>query len=367
MKKFSSEIKNYTTDGKVVHYSKLENINDKLSKIIGKKFYDYRKKWDDANKLNLITEFPLFLHVELNQTCNYQCPHCIIGNPDEVKKYYPKKNADINFNDYKKIVDEGSEYNCPSISPQGDNEPLLIKNFEDYLYYAYKKNFIDIMFNTNGSPLTIRRAQKILDSGVTRVRISLDAYSDEVYKKVRVGAIDLEKVHRNIFQLLELKSKGNYKLPIIGVSFCKMKNNEHEEKLFEEFWTDKVDFVSIQNYIPPTINKVKYFDFYTDDQVLKKEKKTFNCNQPYQRVVIRNHNIYPCCVTLAIPEDQKKDNLIIGNIKHSTIFKAWNSNKMKNLRIIHKEGNYKKNNICNNCVNLNYPTKKFIEKLKNNI
>ena len=366
MEKQNIKIKNYTTDGKVTHYSKLLDINEKLSLILGKKFSDYRKKWDEVNNLNLETEFPLFLHVELNQKCNYLCPHCIIGNLDEVKKFYPSTNAEINFNDYKKIVDEGASYNCPSISPQGDNEPLLIKNFEDYLYYAHKKNFIDIMFNTNGSPLTKKRAQKILDSGVTRVRISLDAHTDDTYKKVRVGSIDLEKVHRNIFQLLELKEKGNYQLPIIGVSFCKMKTNEHEVKVFEDFWRDKVDFVSIQSYVPPTLNKKKYFDFYTDDQIFENEKQKFRCNQPYQRVVIRNHKIYPCCVTHAIPGDKDDHNLVIGNLKETSIFNAWNSEKMKKLRKIQKSGEYKKNNICISCVKSNYPTKKIISEFKEN-
>ena len=85
-------IKNkYTTDGKVVHLSTEDDINNKIAKVLGQKFVDYRKKWDLANKLELVTEFPLFLHIELNQTCNYKCPHCIIGNPDEVEKLYNKK------------------------------------------------------------------------------------------------------------------------------------------------------------------------------------------------------------------------------------------------------------------------------------
>ena len=53
----------YSTDGKVVHLSTEEDINQKLSKIIGKKFSDYRKSWDEANKFNLITKFPLFLQI----------------------------------------------------------------------------------------------------------------------------------------------------------------------------------------------------------------------------------------------------------------------------------------------------------------
>ena len=48
-------IKNkYTTDGKVVHLSTEEDINSKIAKVLGKKFTDYRKKWDLANKLELI-------------------------------------------------------------------------------------------------------------------------------------------------------------------------------------------------------------------------------------------------------------------------------------------------------------------------
>ena len=77
--------------------------NKKISKVLGKKFIDYRKKWDLANKLSLTTEFPLFLHIELNQECNYRCPHCIIGNPDEVSRLYNKE-ENLTFEQYKKIV-----------------------------------------------------------------------------------------------------------------------------------------------------------------------------------------------------------------------------------------------------------------------
>ena len=247
--------KSYSTDGKVKHLSSEEDINIKLGKIIGKKFVDYRKTWDAANNFEIVTDFPLFLHVDMNQTCNYKCPHCIIAYKDEVEGYYEGKN--LNFEDYKKIVDEGSDYNCPSISPQGNNEPFLIKDLHKYINYAYKKGFIDIMLNNNGSAITPKRAQQVLDSGLTRIRFSLDAYSAESYPKVRVGAIPLEKVKKNIETFLNLKEQGNYKLPVTGVSFVKMKHNEHELDDFINYWRDRVDMVSIQTFTPPTTNVEK--------------------------------------------------------------------------------------------------------------
>ena len=45
----------------------------------------------------------------------------------------------MDFEKYKKIVDEGSDYNCPSLEPQGVNEPLLVKDFHKYVKYACKR------------------------------------------------------------------------------------------------------------------------------------------------------------------------------------------------------------------------------------
>ena len=83
-----------------------KDINIKLGEIIGKKFIDYRKIWDAANRFEIVTEFPLYLDIDLNQECNYKCPHCIIGHPKEVSKYYEGKY--LNFDDFKKNLNAKS-------------------------------------------------------------------------------------------------------------------------------------------------------------------------------------------------------------------------------------------------------------------
>ena len=70
-----------------------------------------------------------------------------------------------------------------------------------------------------------------MDSGLTRIRFSFDAFTQDTYSKVRVGAFS--KVIRNVETFLELK-KGNYKLPIVGVSFVS-KQNEHEVVVLQNF------------------------------------------------------------------------------------------------------------------------------------
>ncbi len=65
----------YTTDGKVQHFSKNQEVNAKLADVIGEKFLAYRRSWDAANRFELETDFPLFLHLDMNQECNLECPH----------------------------------------------------------------------------------------------------------------------------------------------------------------------------------------------------------------------------------------------------------------------------------------------------
>ena len=76
----------YTTDSKVKHYSRDEELNVKLGRIIGEKFVQYRKLWDAVNRFELQTEFPLFLQLYMNQNCNLRCPHCINGKINRILK-----------------------------------------------------------------------------------------------------------------------------------------------------------------------------------------------------------------------------------------------------------------------------------------
>ena len=105
-----------------------------------------------------------------------------------------------------------------------------------------------------------------------------------------------------------------------------MKHNEHELDDFINYWRDRVDMVSIQTFTPPTTNVEKYEKFYASDQLIESEPiSEFKCVQPFQRVVICNETIYPCCVNF------NKD-LSMSKLGQDTIHSAWHSKKMNDLR-----------------------------------
>ena len=329
----------YTTDNKVTHLSDEIDVNEKLGNIIGEKFVKYRKRWDEVHDNFLETEFPLFLQIHPNQSCNYKCPHCLLG-VEEIKNNYQEKSLSQSL--FKNIVDEGKDFNCPSISIQGWNEPFYMKKIFDYIEYADKSNYIDIMLNSNGSLLDEDKINRILNSGLTRIRFSMDAATESTYKKVRLES-GFDEIKHNISKLVEMRDKGGYKLPLVGVSFCEISTNTHEKDLFIETWSEIVDFVSIQTFMPPVHNKV-YDKFYTEEQTLNLNiPPKFHCPQPFERVDIHGDKIFPCCYY------DSKD-LAIGTFPETTIYQAWNSEKAKEIRDIHRKGEYQKISNCDKCV-----------------
>ena len=53
---------------------------------------------------------------------------------------------------------------------------------------------------------------------------------------------------------------------MVGVSFCKMRDNEDELDEFVNYWQPKVDIVTVQKFVPPTTNKEKYKKYYSSEQ-----------------------------------------------------------------------------------------------------
>ena len=334
----------YTTDGRVRHCSKEDEISNKLGNILGDEFVKYRKTWDAANRFEVVTEYPLFIHFDIRQNCNLMCVHCLHRYPVRLKGFYK---GSLSWNGYKRVVLESEEHNCPSITICGLSEPLLMPDFEEYIKYAHNHGFIDIMINTNATLLTEERAKSILDCGLTRLRFSIDAASPETYAKIRGSGY--RKIIKNIEGFLELKEKMGYKLPVTGANFCELSLNEHETDRFVALWEDKVDMVTVQRFAP-IIPEKELDALYPNSQLGQVEAlESFRCVQPFQRVVIRNNELYPCCFL--------DKNLKIGDLKNDTIYKAWNTEKMNGIRELCRTGKYHTNKSCDNCTGLFFPQK----------
>ena len=113
----------------------------------------------------------------------------------------------MNFDLFKKIIDECSNEGALAISLGSRGEPMLNVKFLDMLNYINnKKNFFDIKINSNGSALTEKICHGILKSSTNILVVSCDANTSELYKQIRVGG-DFDKLVRNVELLKTIRQK----------------------------------------------------------------------------------------------------------------------------------------------------------------
>ena len=302
---------------------------------------NYRNDWEKFCKLEKESDFPPHLEFELNYSCNLRCPMCTWA----VENAAEKKEDWFTFEDYKKIIDEAVSVGTKSIRLCYINEPLIRQDIDQFINYAVNAGIIDVLITTNGTLLTKAMSKKLIESGLTKINVSLDAISEETYDKIRVGG-NLKTTVKNIYDFLELRKEMNVKLPKIRLTFVASKINFHEYDSFVNYWKGKVDSLGIQHLQNPFGEGSFEDDKRGEEIILKKSPipEKFCCPEPFKRLVLRSTgDTLPCCSFYAV-------DLVVGDWKKNSLKTIWNNDKMVELRKIHKSGEYYKNNICKNCV-----------------
>ena len=300
--------------------TKTDIIGTQLAKEIGGSYTKYREAWDKISRGKLQPEYPVLLNIELSPGCNLQCGMCLTTQKD----FYQKRGKNkITFEKYKEILDEGYGNGLSSISLNGFNEPLLLKNIAKYIKYAKDKNIPDIYLSTNGILMKESVASDIVDAGLTRILISIDAITPETYQKVRGRGY--EKVVHNVLKIMEIKKQRKLELPIVRVAFVRSAINHLEEKNFIGFWNEKVDQVIIQNFSNGLL-EMEGYEKIEEEYRLEHSEPMEVCYQPFQRLlIVNNGDVYPCCSDYG-------QRILVGNIYQNTVKEIWNKKEMKLLR-----------------------------------
>ena len=195
-------------------YSRWSNLdmlmNSEMKKRYGSRFLKYREDWDRTLTQNYIPNFPLMIGIEAVDSCNYKCKWCY-------RNKYRGTRSKLGLSKYKEIIDEGVKHGLPCVVFGGGGEPMMEIDMLQMLEYAQMRGIIDVLFSTNGSMLTYEFVDHMIDIGVARLQISLDAASKETYDLLRGG--DLEYVESMIKYCYKRKQELNCGLPIIRLSF----------------------------------------------------------------------------------------------------------------------------------------------------
>ena len=290
------------------------------------------KRTDLKSEIPLKTPYSIF--IDPSSACNFKCGFCM--------NKYIKQPTMMSMTLFKKLINDLTEFDTPikTIRLYGFGEPMLNKNFCNMVRYAKNsKKVLEVDTTTNGSFLTPELVMDLVDSGIDRVNISIEAMNTESYQKfTNKQNVDFDSIVEGVSRLYKYKKDmivfakicGDYLTPDEKISF---------KKIFEPI-TDGCDIEHTMNcWRDTTIENVnKEVGIY--GQPLK---EVMVCPYVFYSFFIHSDGIASACFL-----DWNKK-LVIGDAKNESLKSLWEEKLFQHLRCSMLNKERKNHPICYNC------------------
>jgi radical SAM protein with 4Fe4S-binding SPASM domain len=238
---------------------------------------------------------------------------------------------------YREAIRQAEEMKVPSIRFGLSGEPLLVADIDRWVAEAVKKGFIDLALITNGQLLDRRMSQKLIEAGLTKLMISVDAATEGTYSQVRPGG-NFDRLIGNIQSFLRIRKELKTILPVLRLSFVVMTKNQRESDLFREKFSNLADYLSFQDYL--NINGSDKTNFKVGPVKKRPAKNCFFCPDPLTRLAVyADGGLFPCCSDFGRLKP-------LGHLKTHSLKEIWNSAQA--LALVGPNG--QQNPACQRCL-----------------
>ncbi len=329
----------------------LKEISTVLPFVTPRRVWNYAKVvtsfyFSKAFKRPIVWGVPVQLMYEPTNYCNLRCPQCPTGTRELARPEGLVRDTEA----YRKTVDElAKDSFLVQLYFQGESY-LSPKFFEMVEYASSKHLFSEI--STNAHFLTDENCRRTIEAGLTKVIISVDGTTQEVYEKYRVRG-RLSKVIEGTKRLIEWKKKLGRRNPYIDFQFIVFSHNEHQiddvKKLGKDLGVDKVSIKTAQIYNPedgndlmPRNKQLSRYELGPDGHYHIKSDLANHCWFLWHTASVTwDNRVVPCCF-------DKHAKYQMGDTSTQSFREIWHSKKYTNFRqaILHGRKNI---DICKNC------------------
>ena len=317
--------------GQIRLTSRKKNLKFEINRSKGHlfSFIINRIRWHLFPRIHHVSEFPSHVDIELSSLCDLNCPMCYTTT-DEFKKNVNRKILDFEL--FKKIIDECVKYNLYSIRLSLRGEAFLNPHIYDMIEYAKKSGIKEISSLTHGGHLDEEKFERLIKSDLDWLTISFDGVG-EMYNKIR-APLKFEDMVNKIKRFKEIKKEKGVSKPVIKVQTIWPAISKNPEEFYNTF-NPHVDQVASN----PLIDWL--FKDTMDDKIFIED---FTCPQLWQRLLIGADGKVMLC------GNDELGAHIVGDINTETVYQVWHGKKLEKARKIHldHEG-VKQINICKNC------------------
>jgi len=275
------------------------------------------------------TLFPKRIHIEPTNFCNQKCHFC---PRNEMER--PQGNMKLEL--FQKIADDCRGHDV-RVWLHFMGEPLLNPALFDMIEYGKRRGIREIGFSTNAAFLNPKNLQRLLDSPLDRLEMSMDALDKDYFFHMR-GVDEFETVRANMIEFLRIKKASNRKTPKTTIQFMRTPENEARRAEIVETWKPRLtgdDFIMF-------IDEMDFAGFERRGSVEAKYSRT-PCNWLWKYMVILwNGDVTPCA-----SDYDGRD--IMGNAGEQTVEEIYNGEKYSRYRNHHLNHEFGRIANCSGC------------------
>jgi radical SAM protein with 4Fe4S-binding SPASM domain len=290
-------------------------------------------------------ETPLLMYLEPTNACNIRCKFCPTSD-SKLLKEVGRPMGLMSWDLFEKIVTDLKAFpqKLKMINFFKDGEPLVHKMYPEMIKFLKEANVTEkIWTKTNGLLLNPDLNEKLINSGLDMIGISVIAPNSKGYKDIADVYADYEKLKSNVKDLYKRRKNLKVSIKMTNVSFSK----EDLDKFYADF-ENICDFITVDN--PHGWSRVDLRDWTlgikseTYDGLPNRDKIVCPWTL-YQLTINWNGTCQPC------NEDWSWVN-IIGNASENSLLDIWNGKILRDFRIMQLDGRRNESKACATCVQM---------------
>ena len=265
-----------------------------------------------------VSSAPDHVQIQTITGCNARCIFCPNG---KTRRNIPKGRR-MDWDLYRSIVDQSIAMGIRRYSVYLMNEPMLDRELAKRVAYitARIKKPQYVKVTSHGGLLTGRMAKELLDSGLNKLKISVQSLNADTYRQIM--GLPLEKTLKNIDRFLALKKQGGYKRPKLEIVMVDSVQTHDEISRIRQYWQDR----NIKLYIEPVENRANQHNI-RDTAVGAQKLKAFAwCRRLMEQIyILYDGRMVQCCADW---EQQS----VMGDLTGARLSDIWHGKRYSDYR-----------------------------------
>lgn len=314
---------------------------------------EFRGKREPQHVRQLLREVlplkaPFTMNINPSGICNFNCFFCPTNNTKvkpEYKAYLDKQKVLMDMETFHLVADGLAELEEQTkvIYLVGQGEPLMNPHIVDMVRILKERELCrEVRIITNGSLLGPKMNQNLIDAGLDVLKVSVEALSNEGYKKICSASFDFDRLLENVKDFYS-RSRGSGTVITAKILTDSLASEEEVGKFYDIFEsiTDYQEMRNVETYWPD-------FEF----EMMQGSHETVEvsemgpggiCSGMFTESNVQpNGDICLCRIDWA-------GNLVLGNVHKDSIRDIWDSEKRRDCLLKNLDEDRNSLGICSKC------------------